>query len=188
MEKTNQQNTGHSYYLPAFLLLLLTLIGFFFYVRPLWDEVGSLALGRDDLMMQKTGMTDRLASLKQVQQQLDTGSEIGRETSLTAIPERFEEDKLLMDIVKLSRESDVSMGGVNFGISGESATGEVATATISLNLTGTEGALMNFLKGIEANPRKIVVKSITVQKASAQSGVQLTNFNLSMETYYQGLI
>jgi len=62
------------------------------------------------------------------------------------------------------------------------------TATISLNLTGTQGALMGFLKGIEANPRKIVVKSITVQKATAVSGVQLTNFNLSMETYYQGLI
>jgi Tfp pilus assembly protein PilO len=188
MENTNLQKTGNSYYLLSFLLLLVALTGFFFYVKPLWDEVGSLALGRDDLMTQKTQMQDRLTSLQQVQQQLNTGSEIARETSLTAIPEHFEEDKLLMDIVKLSRDSDVSMGGVSFGIPGETASGEVVTATISLNLTGTQGALMGFLKGIEANPRKIVVKSITVQKATAVSGVQLTNFNLSMETYYQGLI
>jgi Tfp pilus assembly protein PilO len=188
MENTNIQKSGSGYYLPSFLILLVVAVGFFSYVKPLWDEVSSLALGRDDLMSRKTEMQDNLTALKQVQQELETGSEIAKETSLTAIPERFEEDKLLMDIVGLARESDVGMSGVTFGIPVGGAEGEVATATISLNLTGTPGAMMGFLKGIEANQRKIVVKSITIQNASTESGENLANFNLNMETYFQGKI
>jgi len=188
MERTYVENRGNGYYLLSFLILLVVVAGFFFYIKPLWDEVGSLALGRDDLVNQETALQTKLDSLKQVQQQIENGSEISRETSLTAIPEHFEEEKLMMDIVGLSRKNDVTMTGINFGIPGESAAGEVATATINLNLTGTPANLLGFLKGIEANQRKIVVNSIAVQNASAASGSILANFSLNMEAYYQGLI
>jgi len=94
----------------------------------------------------------------------------------------------MMDIVDLARKNDVSMTGINFGIPGESVPGQVATATINLNLTGTPGNLLGFLRGIEANQRKIVVNSIAVQNASAATGGVLANFSLNMEAYYQGLI
>jgi len=188
MERNYVENKGNRYYLLSFLVLLVVVLGFFFYIKPLWDEVQSLALGRDDLLNQKMALQTKLDSLQQVQQQVQNGSEIARETSLIAIPEHLEEDRLMMDIVDLARKNDVSMTGINFGIPGESVPGQVATATINLNLTGTPGNLLGFLRGIEANQRKIVVNSIAVQNASAATGGVLANFSLNMEAYYQGLI
>lgn len=188
MEKTNQQQSGGSYYLLSFLILLAVVAGFWFYVRPLWDEVASLEMGRDEMLAERDDMQARLDALKQVEQQVEEGSEVAREMSLTAIPERFEEENLIMDIAELSRENDVTMGGISFGIPGDSASGSIVTATINLNLTGEPGKLLGFLKGVEANPRKMVVKSIAVQNASDESGLELANYNLNIETYYQGSI
>jgi len=188
METTYLQKPSNKYYLISFLLFLVTLLGVFFYLRPLWDEVNSLSMGRDDIMEQKTALQDKLVNLQQLQQNLNLSSEVSRETSLTAIPEKLEEDKLITDIVKVARDNDVSMNGINFGIPVSSAAGEIAKTTININLTGTESALTGFLRGIEANARKIVVNSITVQMAASEADVQLVNFNVNMETYYQGEI
>jgi Tfp pilus assembly protein PilO len=188
MEATYTQNSPRKFYLVSFLLFLVTLLGVIFYVKPLWDDVNSLAMGRDDKLTQKTDLQEVLADLQQVQESLNTGTEIGRETSLAAIPERLEEDKLITEIVKIVRENNVFMGGISFSIPGSSPAGEIAKAGININLTGTESSLINFLRGIEASSRKIVVNSVSVQMASNESGVQLANFNVSMETYFQGLI
>ena len=188
METTNTRNSPRKFYLVSFLLFLVTLLGVIFYIKPLWDEVSSLALGRDDKISQKTDLQATLTDLQYVQESLNAGTEVSRETSLSSIPERLEEDKLITDIVKIARENNVFMGGINFNIPTSSPAGEIARAGININLTGTEGSLINFLRGIEANSRKIVVNSISVQMASTESGVPLANFNVSMETYYQGVI
>jgi len=86
MERNYVENRGNRYYLLSFLVLLVVVLGFFFYIKPLWDEVQSLALGRDDLLNQKMALQTKLDSLQQVQQQVQNGSEIARETSLIAIP------------------------------------------------------------------------------------------------------
>lgn len=192
METSNPEKSSRNYYLLSFLLFLIVVVGLVFYLRPLWDDVNSLSLGRDDMLSQKTALQDKLVSLQEVQQTLNQSTEVTKETSLASIPERLEEDKLIADVVKISRDNDVSMNGISFGIPVNSQSGEIAKASINLNLTGTEDQLNGFLRGIEANARKIVVKSITVQLASETTQTttqqQLANFNLSMETYYQGVI
>lgn len=188
METSYNQNSPRRFYLVSFLLFLAVILGMIFYVKPLWEEVDSLAKGRDDKLSQKEELQSTLTDLQLVQQTLNAGTEVSRETSLASIPERLEEDKLITDIVKIARDNQVFMGGISFSIPSVSPPGEIAKAGISINLTGEEGALINFLRGIEANPRKIVVNSVSVQVASAESGVEMANFNVSMETYYQGVI
>lgn len=188
MESTYTKNSPRKFYLVSFLLFLAVLLGVVFVVKPLWDDVNSLAMGRDEKLGQKAELQEYLTDLQLVQESLSAGTEVGRETSLAAVPERLEEDKLITEIVKIARENNVFMGGINFSIPGSSPVGEIAKAGININLTGTEGSLINFLRGIEANLRKIVVNSVSVQMASSESGVPLANFNVSMETYFQGVI
>ena len=180
------QNPPNRYYLVSFMLFLITVLGVIFFLKPMWDEVNSLSLGRDDILSRKMELQAKLTDLQKVQETLNQDTEVSRETSLAAVPEKLEEDKLIADIVKIARDSDVAMSGISFGISPDSPPGEIAKTSINLSLTGTEGSIINFLRGVEANTRKIVVKTVSVQKASAESGVPLVNFNVAMETYYQG--
>jgi Tfp pilus assembly protein PilO len=188
MESSYTQNAPKRFYLVSFLLFLAAMLGAYFYVVPLWNDVTSLSLGRDDKASQKKELQTTLTDLQLVQQSLNASTEVSKETSLAAIPERLEEDKLIAELVKIVRDNNVYMGGISFSIPAESAPGEIAKAGINVNLTGTEGELINFLGGIEASSRKIVVNSISVQKASTESGKDQANFNLSMETYFQGEI
>ena len=113
---------------------------------------------------------------------------MSKETSLSAIPEKLEEDKLITDLADISRKNDITLNGVNFGIPVNAGPGKVAKVSVNANLTGTESALVGFLRGIEANSRKLVVRSITVQLGTSDTGVTLASFNVTMETYYQGVI
>lgn len=176
------------YPLIALLFFLLTLLGAVFYVKPLWDEVSSLSLGRDDKLNQKTLLTQKLTDLQKLQQGLDVGSEISKQTTLAAIPEKLEQDTLLLELTDIALKNDVALNGINFSISTAQIPGQVSKVGINTNLTGNESDLVAFLKGVEANPRKIVVKSITVQLGESSLGLSQVNFNLSMESYYQGLI
>jgi hypothetical protein len=60
----------------------------------------------------------------------------------------------------------------------------VLKATMNANLTGTESSLLKFLRAVESNPRKILVKSIAIQVANEDRSDQVTNFNLGLETYF----
>jgi len=175
----------------ALLVFLLTLFGAVFYLKPAWEEVGSLALGRDAKLSQKQELQQQLGDLQAVQQQLNASSEVSRETSLAAIPEKLEEDNLILDMANISRKNDIVLNSVNFSFPLEAPAGQVTLATVNANLTGTESSLIGFLRSVEANSRKILIKSITVQLAKAEItavGSPLANFSVNMQTYYQGSI
>ncbi len=181
----------NKYSLIALLLFLLTLLGAVFYLKPAWDEVNSLALGRDEKMGQKQVLQQQLTDLQTVQQALNASSEVNRETSLAAIPAKLEEDKLILDLADISRKNDVVLNGVNFSIPTGAPEGQITKVTVNANLTGTESSLMGFLRSVEANSRKLIIKSITVQLAKTETtavGSALANFNVNMEAYYQGSI
>jgi len=175
----------------ALLVFVLTLLGAVFYVKPAWEEVGSLAFGRDAKLSQKQDIQQQLNDLQAVQQQLNASSEVSRETSLAAIPEKLEEDNLILDMANISRKNDIVLNSVNFSIPAEAPAGQVTMATVNASLTGTESSLIGFLRSVEANSRKILVKSITVQLAKTEKtavGSPLANFSVNMQTYYQGAI
>lgn len=176
------------YPLVALLFFLITLLAAIFYVKPLWDEVSSLSLGRDDKLNQKQTLSDQLTNLQQLQQNLTGSSEITKETTLASIPEKLEQDKLIVDLTDIALKNDIILNGVNFSISTTEIPGQVSKVGVNANLSGSESSLVSFLRGVEANRRKIIVKSITVQSGERATGVARVNFNLSMEAYYQGSI
>jgi Tfp pilus assembly protein PilO len=172
----------------ALLFFVCALAGFVFYVKPAWDETGSLAKGRDDKAAQKQELQTKLTDLQKIQEQLNSVSEVSRQTSLSAIPEKLEEDALILDITGIAQKNDIVLSSISFSAPTDARAGEVAKATINASLTGTEGDLVKFLKGIETSSRKLLVKSVTVQLASQEAGSNLAGFNVSMEAYFQGMI
>ena len=188
MDTTFLGRSTSKYSVIAIILLICALAGLIFYVKPSWDAVDSLSKGRDDKTAQKTQLQAQLTDLQKIQQQLNLTSEVNKQTTLDAIPEKLEEDKLILDLTGIAKNNNIIMNSVSFGIPTASPSGEIAKATVTANLVGTESDLIKYLKGIESNPRKILVKSITVQLASQTAGIRLANFNVSMETYFQGTI
>ncbi len=180
--------SGNKFSLFALLAFLLVFLFGIFYVRPLWGEVDSLTLGRDDKLNQKQTLQLNLDKLRKLQDSLNLSSEITKETTFAAIPEKVDQDKLIMDLHAIAQKNDISLNGVNFSIPPVDAKSKINKITINANLTGFEDSLIDFLRGVEANARKILVKSITVQvgEVDGETVDKRVNFNVSMEAYYQG--
>jgi Tfp pilus assembly protein PilO len=170
----------------AFLLILIAVAGAIFYVKPLWSDVSSMEKGRDEKIEDRNELTNKLAVLKKLQQELGDSSEVKKEVTLLAIPEKLEQDKLIEDLSRIAIKNDMVLNGASFSVSKTSVKGEVAKATINTNLTGNEPNLVAFLKDLESNGRKMVVKNITIQIGETDIGLKRVNFNLNIETYYQG--
>ncbi len=177
-----QQTQQKSSFLPL-IIFLVVFLGAIFYVKPLWDDVNSLNLGRDDKMQQRDQLGAELQNLQLIQQSMGEASEVSRETMMNAIPQRLEQDKLITDLTTIAKTNDIILNSVNFSINAASAE-QVKRASINANLTGNLGTLIDFLKSVEANQRKFSVKTVSVQTGTTDTGIPRVNFNVNMETYY----
>jgi Tfp pilus assembly protein PilO len=178
-----KQNNNKSSVLSLVLILVLILSGIF-WMKPNWDEVSALNVTLQNRETEKKGLEDDLQKLQTAQTSIDQGSEINKEIVLAAIPEKFQQDQLITQITGIAKKYDVNMSSISFSIPVNSAE-QLKTATISVSMTGSEGDLLRFLKGLESNARKLVVKNVTVQFGSS-GDLQRVNFNITLETFYQG--
>lgn len=185
MELSLPNRGGSNFYsLAALVILLAVLVSAIFVVKPMWDEVGSLSLGRDEMAKQRDVLNQKLVDLQQLEQGLNQSTEVSRQTTLEAIPEEFGQDNLILDLQKIAKDNYIVLNGVNFSVPSASSVSKISKASVNASLTGNEEKLVGFLRGVEANARKIVVKSITVQVGKVQD-IKRVNFNVNMEVYYQ---
>lgn len=147
-----------------------------------------MALARDDKAQQKSQLIEKIDYFKRLQQKVAESSEVSQETSLSAIPEKLDQDALLVTLQNIASANDIILNGVNFSISSTAVPGKMTKATINLNLTGDQDRLVNFLRGIETNNRKMLVKTIAVQFGRTAEGIKRANFNVSIDVYYLGVI
>ena len=176
-EQNNQK------FLPALIIFIVVLIGAVFFVKPLWGEVNDLSTGRDEKLQQKDQLTGQLQNLQEIQKAMTEGSEVAQQTTLNSVPQRFEQDKLISDLTTIAKAKNIVLNSVNFSVNAAS-TDRVKKATVNANLTGDLGGLLDFLKGVEANARKLSVKTVSVQSGTTDTGIPRVNFNVNMETYY----
>jgi Tfp pilus assembly protein PilO len=167
----------------SLIIFIVVFVGAIFYVKPLWDDVSSLTLGRDDKLQQKTQLETQLQNLQSIQTSMSQSSEVSQQTALNAIPQRMEQDKLITDLTSIAKANDIVLNNVNFSINAANSD-RIKRASVNANLTGDLGGLLSFLKGIEANPRKLSVKMVSIQTGSTDTGIPRVNFNVTMDTYY----
>ncbi|HMR00811.1 MAG TPA: type 4a pilus biogenesis protein PilO, partial [Candidatus Gracilibacteria bacterium] len=171
----------------SLILFILAFAGAWFYVKPEWETVSAMQQTRDSLREERDSTNAQLVQLQQLQQELSTASEVSQETSLAAIPETFNQDELLRELSALALSEDMVLNSLNFSIPEVSGGAEIASAQLNLNVTGSQSNLIDFLRAIETSSRKMLVRSITVQLGESVLGGRV-NFNLSVETYFQGAI
>lgn len=183
-----QNKSKFRFSLLALIFFIIAFAGAWFYVKPLWDEVSSMNKGKIEKQEQKKELNDQLTELQLLQQDLNLTSEVTQETTLAAIPENLEQEQLINDLSDIAQKNDMVLNGINFGITSGGVAGEITKVSINANLNGNESSLVNFLKGVENNSRKLIVNNITVQIGETDLGLSRVNFNVSMESYYQGTI
>lgn len=172
----------------ALALFIAALAGTFFYVKPTWDQVVQLEAAREEKTLQRNELNAQLVSLQQLQQELQETSEVTRQATLSAVPEKLNESGLILDLSRIAKDNDMLMNAINFGIPTGASPGEVATVTISTNITGNQSSLISYLRDIEGNTRKLNVKNISVQTGETDTGISRVNFSINMEAYFQGII
>ena len=170
----------------TFVLFLLVFLGGVFYIKPLWDEVQTLNSSVAQQQDKNEQLTTQLQNLQNLQQALGSASEVSQKTALNAIPERLEQDRILADLSEIAEQNQVIINSYNFNIA-QNSVDKVKKATLNVNLSSEEDELLGFLKGVENNERKLLVKTVSVQAGRiADSSTPRVNFNLSMEAYYWG--
>ncbi|MCC6643539.1 type 4a pilus biogenesis protein PilO [Candidatus Peregrinibacteria bacterium] len=175
---TNQKSNVFS----LLLLLLIVAIGLFWF-KPNWDEVSALQVTETAKATQKDALAKQIQELKDAQANLAGTSEINQATVLTAIPENYGQDQLINQIVDIAKKNDVNLSSISFSVQTNSQDA-IKKSTISLSMTGSEADLLRLLRGLESNPRKLVVRNVTVQLGRTEN-LERANFNISMDAFYQ---
>lgn len=187
MENPLTQKSGSRLSVIALLLFVVSFLAVWFYIMPQWETVQALETTRNELRDQRKATNDKLVELQTLQQELNQASEVTRETTLNAIPEKLDQDGLIRELSRLAQRNDMILNNMNFSIPRSSEGSEVTPVQVNVNVTGSEGKLIEFLKSIETSSRKMLVRNITIQLGEETVGARV-NFNLSIEAYYQGQI
>lgn len=153
-------------------------------MKPLSDEVGKFAHDHGQTQSQKNALTKQLEELAKIQKAFQQSTEVSRQLGSSTVPERFDEDKLIIEWNEMAKKNDIILNSISFGVSGSVAE-KIKRADINANITGSIGNFSGFLKSVEGSERKMTVKSLTVQTSQAEAASVRANFNISAETYYR---
>ncbi len=167
----------------AAVLVLVMLIAVPLAVFPLNGKLDDAKSLRDDVLGKKAGVQQQLKVLQDAETALSGVSEVKQSEYLDAIPDGVQQDTLIKNLNDLATKYGVVLSGVQFGLSD---TQELPKrVNMSASFQSGYSDLLEFLRAIEANRRRIHVKTISVQ-VIPQASTSAVNFSLEMEAFYQG--
>lgn len=180
----NVASNSHKVYLGvSAVLILLMLVGVPFAMFPLNRNLDDARVLRDNVLATKTSTQQQLAALQGAEKSLDGVSEVKQSEYLDAIPDGVQQDTLIKNLNDLAKKHGVVLSSVQFGLSDT----QELPKRISMSASFQSGYsdLLEFLRAVEANRRRIHVKTVSVQIIS-QANTAAVNFSLDMEAFYQG--
>ncbi len=167
----------------AVVLILGMILAVPFGVFPLGAKLDSARATRDQALAARATVQSSLQSLQAAEKSLQGVSEVKQSEYLDAIPEKVQQDTLIKNLNDIATKHGVTLSSVQFGLND---TQELPRRmNMSASFQSGYSDLLEFLQAIEANRRRIHVKTISVQiiPGAATSAV---NFSLDMESFYQG--
>lgn len=182
----------------SIVLFLAVIAGTVFYVLPLNNELQTLKadnLAKSQELQQKKA---ELKELSDIAKNLgpEAGSQEGINRLLAEIPADIMQDRIIEDFNRIAEANNIVYSSFGFGLQ-EGVAQSVNALTVNASFEGDYDDLQAFLKALEANSRKLVVKNIGVQMGDV---VELQNeeednspveykqnavFTLAIEAYYQ---
>lgn len=149
------------------VLFLTVIAGLVFYVLPLNAEYQKISADNQlkavDLEQKKAELKELAVIAKNLGPQ--AGSEEGVKRLLVEVPVQIGQEKLIDDFNRIAEAHRIVYSSFGFGLQEGVAEG-VNAVTINASFEGDYADLQQFLKALEANPRKLTVKNIGVQMGS----------------------
>ena len=160
------------------IFLIATFVLFFFHTRPAQNElrarradVAVLQNDVDALSVEKTELTPA-----------GTLSEVEQKDLDQAIPQGVQQDVIITDLNRMAKTADVTFNALTFSLQQNKT---LPTVEISAGFQGVSGNIIRFLKMVETNSRKFVVKDAGVTRAESAGGLELMNLNLTLQAFYR---
>lgn len=167
----------------AAVLVMGMLVGVPLAVFPLQGKLDDAKSSREEIVAKKTVVEQQLQILKEAEKSLSGVSEVKQSEYLDAIPDGVQQDTLIKNLNDLAVKYGVVMSGVQFGLSD---TQELPKrVSMSASFQSGYSDLLEFMRALEANRRRIHVKTVSVQ-IIPQADTSAVNFSLEMEAFYQG--
>ena len=178
IEKQKSGSSKNIQNMIAILLFALTIIAVTFFVFPVKDQFDQNQIQQIQKQSELTAQKNRLSRLSDLESRFE-GGEVTRNDILNLIPQNVEQHNVIETLADISEENDVILNSLSFGLT-ESRELGVNILTITTNVSGSHGNLNSFLKELETDSRKFVVKTISVQVLENR----IENMTLSIEAYY----
>jgi Tfp pilus assembly protein PilO len=209
-EIKNQQKEEIQFFaLSIVFSLMIILIGLFFILRPMVDNISSNQVELKNLEAEAKYLEDKLQIIKDLEGKFESLKQV-RVLAEAAIPNNSAEENLLVQIQNIGsvsgviinsfkkEEAPLAIASDNFERSGENQMGNfqqfspqapaaqqsvsLATYSFSLEIQGKYSGIKSFLANLENNIRPIFINSVNIQRmAGASETVQAT---ISGKTYY----
>lgn len=184
----------------SIILFVVVIVGTIFYVLPLNKKYEALFA---ENTVEKAKLVEHQKQLKELQDIQKTlgktaESQEGVKQLLAVVPQNIDQSGLIEDFHKIAESQNIIYSTLSFGKQRSAAEG-VSVVTVNASFEGDYDDLRSFLKALEVNNRKLIVKNLGVQIGDTVE-VEIENpetqetelvkkqnavFVLTIEAYYQ---
>lgn len=166
------------------LLVLVGIVGYFFYTKPMVAEVSVIETDIAAKEVEIETLKEQIAEFESAEEELGIATEVQKIESLRSIPSTMQQDEVIRDIIQITDTYDIELKSLSFG-EGSSAYDGVNALRINASFEGNYTDLVTFLEGVEQNPRTFRVESINVQLNELDVlNIKRATFSLAMEAYF----
>lgn len=167
----------HSGFVGSLFVIALVVL-FFFYTRPTQNQINSLRETVNQLQTEVQDLTKKGGGEIEV----TTVSEVEQKELVNVIPQTLEEDIIVSDLNRILKTAEVSFNALTFSLQRNA---DIPTVNISGSFQGGSSNIIKFLKMLESNPRKFVVRNTGVSRTTTKEGLEVVNLNLSFQAFYR---
>ncbi|MBU2524615.1 type 4a pilus biogenesis protein PilO [Patescibacteria group bacterium] len=179
----------------SIVLFLIVISGVIFYVLPLADALERYNAENATQKVQLTELNEKLTELQTYEK---TYKSVDASKLLAEVPEEINQSGLIEDFHKIAGANNIIYSSLSFGLQ-RSVDPGINAVTVHASFEGDYDDLQNFLKGLEVNGRKMIVKNIGVQLGETVEVEKIDSttdekvmelkknavFTLTIEAYYQ---
>ncbi len=167
------------------LLILLALVAYVFFARPVSADVSSMRNEVASKQHEVEEVRSEIERYEQAQEELELATEVQRRASLRAVPVEMDQDEVIRDLLNIAGDNGVTLRSVSFS-RGSSGMPGIGVLRVNAGFEGDYNELTSFLEGLETNTRIFRVASINVQVRQLDfADLERASFSLGIETFYQ---
>jgi len=179
------KKTADTQALVGVMLILVSVIVYTFITRSFSEKISLMKVENQTKTTTFEALTKQVEEFKKAEEEFNLSSTVSKEKSLLSIPVKMYQDQIIKDIIGIAASYDINLRSLSFG-KGFSSKQSLNSLQINAGFEGNYSDLIGFLKGIEQNPRKIRINSISVQVGVMETSLaKRASFTLSMEAFYQ---